>query len=80
MLKEIIGKLDYSDYDEIALVLFGLCFFAICFGAWMLRKDSAKAFGRIPLEDLVPVSRTVVTTKNKAADQESHKHSNGERQ
>ena len=80
MLKEIISKLDYSDYDEIALVLFGMSFLAICIGAFMLRQDASRAFGRIPLDDLVPVSRTANSQKTSIENKESNLYGNGDRQ
>ena len=53
MLKDVISKLDYSDFEEIALVIFGLCFVAIVWGASRLRKDATDRFSSIPIEDSV---------------------------
>jgi len=36
MLKDVVSKLDYSVFDEIALVIFAVCFVAISFWAVML--------------------------------------------
>ena len=41
MLKDVICKLDYSTFEEIALVIFGLCFFAICWQAWRLTSEAS---------------------------------------
>jgi cytochrome c oxidase cbb3-type subunit IV len=57
MLKDVVSKLDYSNFDEIALVLFGLSFLAICWGAFWLRSDAASRFGNIPIEELLPERR-----------------------
>ncbi|MFY8199309.1 MAG: hypothetical protein ACOVLE_01460, partial [Pirellula staleyi] len=54
MLKDVICKLDYSNFEEIALVLFGLCFLAVCWQAWCLKSDACSRFGSIPIDDLVP--------------------------
>ena len=58
MLKDVICKLDYSNFEEIALVIFGLCFFAICWQAWRLNSDASSRFGSIPIDDLVPAVQT----------------------
>ena len=39
MLKEVMGKLDYAMFDEIAVVIFALSFIAIVWGALRLRPD-----------------------------------------
>ena len=62
MLKDVISKLDYSNYEEIALVIFGLSFLAICWGALRLRSDVACRFSTIPIDDLVPVRVVVPST------------------
>ena len=41
MLKDIVSKLDYSNFEEIALVIFGACFLMIVWGASRLKKDAA---------------------------------------
>ncbi len=53
MLKDIVSKLDYSNFEEIALVIFGVCFLIIVWGTTRLTKDSASRFGSIPIEDAV---------------------------
>jgi hypothetical protein len=56
VLKDVVSKLDYSNFEEVALVIFGLSFLAICWGAFQLRKDVANRFSSIPIDDLVPVA------------------------
>ena len=51
MLKDVVSKLDYSNFEEIALVIFGLSFLAIVWGALRLRPDATKRFGSIPIEE-----------------------------
>ncbi len=53
MLKDIISKLDYSNFEEIALVIFGLCFLAIVWGVSRLKSDATDRFRNIPIEDSV---------------------------
>ncbi len=53
MLKDVVSKLDYSNFEEIALVIFGLSFVAIVWGALRLNGSAASRFGRIPIEDAV---------------------------
>ncbi len=53
MLKDVISKLDYSDFEEIALVIFGLCFLAIVIGVSLLKRNATDRFSRIPIEDSV---------------------------
>jgi hypothetical protein len=53
MLKEVMGKLDYAMFDEIAVVIFALSFIAIVWGALRLRADSAERFSNIPIQDHV---------------------------
>jgi len=53
MLKDIISKLDYSDFEEIALAIFAVCLLAIVWGATRLKKDAASRFSSIPIEDTV---------------------------
>ena len=64
MLKDVICKLDYSTFEEIALVIFGLCFFAICWQTWRLTSDASSRFGSIPIDDLVPSVQTVRVTQS----------------
>lgn len=66
MLKDVLSKLDYSNFDEIALVIFCASFLAICWGAFRLRPDSAIRFGHIPIDELVPERRVAPTTNNHA--------------
>lgn len=53
MLKDVVSKLDYSVFDEIALVIFALCFGAICLWALTLRRSTVDRFSAIPLSDEV---------------------------
>jgi len=53
MLKDVISKLDYSNFEEIALVIFGLCFLAIVLGVSRLKKNATDRFSSIPIEDSV---------------------------
>jgi cytochrome c oxidase cbb3-type subunit IV len=53
MLKDLVSKLDYSDFDEIALVLFGVCFLAIVWGTTRLKQEAAMRFSNIPIEDTI---------------------------
>jgi uncharacterized membrane protein len=52
MLKEVICKLDYSNYQEVAMVLFGLSFLAVCWGAFRLNREAAARFSSIPVDEL----------------------------
>jgi len=53
MLKDVVSKLDYSVFDEIALVIFALCFGAICLWALTLRRSTVDRFSEIHLSDEV---------------------------
>jgi len=53
MLKDVVSKLDYSVFDEIALVIFALCFGAICLWALTLRRSTVDRFSAIPFSDEV---------------------------
>jgi cbb3-type cytochrome oxidase subunit 3 len=53
VLKDVVSKLDYSNFEEIALVIFGLCFLAIVWGALRLNRDATARFSSIPIEDSV---------------------------
>ena len=53
MLKDVVSKLDYSNFEEIALVIFGLSFLAIVWGAFRLNRDATARFSSIPIEDAV---------------------------
>lgn len=53
MLKEVMGKLDYAMFDEIAVVIFALSFIAIVWGTLRLRSDSVERFSNIPIQDNV---------------------------
>ena len=53
MLKDVVSKLDYSVFDEIALVIFALCFGAICLWSLTLRRSTVDRFSAIPLSDEV---------------------------
>ncbi len=47
MLKEVYLWLDYSFFDEVAVVMFAAAFIAIIWGAWRLRPESAEKFSNI---------------------------------
>jgi cytochrome c oxidase cbb3-type subunit 4 len=51
MLKDVVSWLDYSVFDEIALVIFAACFLAIVIWALSLRRESTNRYGAIPLTD-----------------------------
>ena len=53
MLKDVISKLDYSNFDEFALLLFAASFIAIVWGAFRLSKEAADRFSAIPLSDAI---------------------------
>jgi cytochrome c oxidase cbb3-type subunit 4 len=65
MLKDVVSKLDYSTFDEIALVIFALAFVTIIYGAFRLRSESTERFSSIPLSDLVqdPIKHETPTDK-----------------
>jgi cytochrome c oxidase cbb3-type subunit IV len=65
MLKDVVSWLDYSLFDEIALVLFAGCFLAIVIWALTLRRETADRFGSIPLTDEVvdPMPPSQITPK-----------------
>jgi hypothetical protein len=55
MLKDVFSQLDYSSFQEVAMLIFGLSFIAVCCGALWLRNDVASSFGQIPVEeDIAP--------------------------
>jgi cytochrome c oxidase cbb3-type subunit 4 len=64
MLKDVVSWLDYSVFDEIALVIFAICFFAIVVWALSLRRESTHRFGSIPLTDEVVDPRTYCNTNS----------------
>lgn len=51
MLKDVISYFDYSWFEEVAIVLFGLTFVAIVIGSLWLKKEAVDKFSRIPLTD-----------------------------
>ncbi len=51
MLKDVISKLDYSSFDEVALTLFAVCFVCIVWATSKLRSESTTRFSNIPLSD-----------------------------
>jgi cbb3-type cytochrome oxidase subunit 3 len=53
MLKDVVSKLDYSFFDEVALVIFAICFVAISLWAITLRRSTVDRFSAIPLSDEV---------------------------
>jgi len=58
MLKDVVSWLDYSVFDEIALVIFAASFIAVVIWALTLRRESTERFGAIPLTDDVVDPRT----------------------
>ncbi len=66
MLKDVVSKLDYSTFDEIALVIFALAFGTVIYGAFRLRSESTERFSSIPLSDLVqdPIKHEKTTEKS----------------
>ncbi len=70
MLKDVVSKLDYSNFDEIALVLFASAFLVIIWGAFRLSKDATDRFSAIPLSDVVQDPFTPNKTKLKSAKKE----------
>jgi len=63
MLKDVVSKLDYSNFDEFALVLFASAFLVIIWGAFRLSKDATDRFSAIPLSDVVQDPFTPKKTK-----------------
>jgi hypothetical protein len=53
MLKDVVSWLDYSVFDELALVIFAGCFVAIVAWTASLRRESTHRYGSIPLSDEV---------------------------
>lgn len=53
MLKDVVSKLDYSFFDEVALVIFAICFVAISLWAVTLKRSTVDRFSSIPLKDEV---------------------------
>ncbi len=53
MLKDVVSKLDYSNFDEFALLLFAATFLVIVWGAFRLSKDATDRFSAIPLSDSI---------------------------
>jgi hypothetical protein len=53
MLKDVVSWLDYSVFDEIALVLFAICFAAIVLWSMLLSRETTDRLGAIPLTDEV---------------------------
>jgi cbb3-type cytochrome oxidase subunit 3 len=53
MIRDLVSKLDYSDFAEIALALFVIAFVFIVFGALRLSKQAADRFASIPISDEV---------------------------
>jgi cbb3-type cytochrome oxidase subunit 3 len=51
MLKDVVSWLDYSFFDEVALIIFAVCFIAIVAWAMSLRKETTHKYGSIPLTD-----------------------------
>jgi cbb3-type cytochrome oxidase subunit 3 len=53
MLKDVVSKLDYSVFDEVALLIFAGCFVAISVWALLLRRSTVDRYSAIPLCDEV---------------------------
>jgi cytochrome c oxidase cbb3-type subunit 4 len=53
MLKEVVSRLDYSLFQELAMVLFGLSFLLIGLGTWWLGRETSIRYSSIPLTDEV---------------------------
>lgn len=51
MYKEIVRALDYSDFAEIALLLFVICFTMMLYGVAKLSRNATERFASIPLSD-----------------------------
>lgn len=51
MLKDVVSWLDYSFFDEVALLIFAACFVAVVIWALSLRRDTTHRYGSIPLTD-----------------------------
>jgi hypothetical protein len=51
MLKEVVSRLDYSLFQELAMVLFGLSFLLIGLGTWWLGRETSIRYSSIPLND-----------------------------
>jgi len=51
MLKDVVSWLDYSFFDEVALIIFAVCFIAIVAWAMSLQKETTHKYGSIPLSD-----------------------------
>lgn len=66
MLKDVMSWLDYSVFDEIALLIFAASFIAIVIGALSLRREATQRYGAIPLTDEVVDLRPVHITKSSA--------------
>lgn len=62
MLKDVVSWLDYSFFDEVALVIFAVCFGAIVVWAMSLRNETTHKYGSIPLTDDV-VDPKVIQSK-----------------
>jgi cbb3-type cytochrome oxidase subunit 3 len=51
MLKDVVSWLDYSFFDEVALLIFAACFIGIVVWALTLKRETTHRFGSIPLTD-----------------------------
>lgn len=63
MLKDVVSWLDYSVFDEVALMIFAACFVAIVAWTASLRRESTNRFGSIPLSDEVVDPRIQANSK-----------------
>lgn len=64
MLKDVVSWLDYSIFDEIALLIFAACFIAIIIWALSLQRESTNRYSAIPLTDDVVDPKHPPTTNS----------------
>ncbi len=74
MLKDVVSKLDYSNFDELALVLFAGAFLIIIWGAFRLSKEATDRFSAIPLSDFVQDPFTPNENNRESAKKELPNH------
>ncbi len=72
MLKDVVSKLDYSNFEELAIVLFGLSFCFIVFGTLWLKREATDRFSQIPLADQVvdpreSTTKSIIRNRSKEA-------------
>jgi hypothetical protein len=54
MLKDVFGFIDYSLFQQIAMLSLAMAFLMICWGAMRLKRETASSYGAIPVDDLEP--------------------------